>query len=137
MSLYSSFMTLVDEWGVNMQILIAEDEFGTNETYRIFLEGNGHKVTVTANGEECMELYRSKEGAFDVVILDYRMPIKDGGIVLQELLEANPNQKVLIASAYSMDVINGMYLKANKVMVMQKPFDLQDLLITVNDLGKT
>jgi two-component system cell cycle response regulator CpdR len=120
-----------------MQILIAEDEFGTNETYRIFLEGNGHKVTVTANGEECMELYRSKEGAFDVVILDYRMPIKDGGIVLQELLEANPNQKVLIASAYSMDILNGMYLKTNKVKVMQKPFDLQDLLSTVNDLGKT
>ena len=120
-----------------MQILIAEDELGTNETYRIFLEGNGHKVTVTANGEECMELYRSKKGAFDVVILDYRMPIKDGGIVLQELLEANPNQKVLIASAYSMDIINGMYLKANKVKVMQKPFDLQDLLSTVNDLSKT
>lgn len=120
-----------------MQILIAEDEFGTNETYRIFLEGNGHEVTVTANGEECLELYRRMEGAFDVVILDYRMPIKDGGIVLQELLEANPNQKVLIASAYSIDILNGLYLRENKVKVMQKPFDLQDLLSTINDFSKT
>lgn len=135
MSLYLTFVSLSDEWSLDMQILIAEDEVGTNETYRIFLEGSGHKVTVTANGEECMELYRRKGGAFDVVILDYRMPIKDGGIVLQELLEANPNQKVLIASAYSADIINGLYLKASKVKVMQKPFDLQDLLSTVNDFS--
>lgn len=118
-----------------MKILIAEDEPGTNETYRLFLEDEGHRVTVTSNGEECLQVYRRNVEAFDIVILDYRMPVKDGGTVLQELLKTNPNQKVLIASAYSKNWLRGLRLNVDSVKVLQKPFDLKVLLDSVNDLG--
>ena len=117
-----------------MRILIAEDEHGTNETYRMFLEDEGHKVTVTSNGEECLQVYK-KMAAFDILILDYRMPVKDGGTVLEEVLKTDPNQKVLIASAYSMHWLRKLNLNADNVKVMQKPFELQILLDSVNELG--
>ena len=37
---------------------------------------------------------------FDAVILDYRMPRKDGLEVAKEILELNPRQRIIFASAY-------------------------------------
>lgn len=118
-----------------MRILIAEDESSTKETFRAFLEDEGHKVTVTSNGEECLQTYRRDVEAFDILILDYRMPVKDGGAVLQEVLRTNPIQKVLIASAYSTDWLRQLNLNADNVKVLQKPFELQVLLESIKDLG--
>lgn len=119
-----------------MRILIAEDEPGTNETYRLLLDDEGHEVTVTANGEECLQIYRRNVDAFDLLILDYRMPVKDGGTVLQEVLKTNPNQKVLIASAYSKTLLRRLNLDVDNVKVLQKPFEPELLLDTVNELSK-
>jgi two-component system cell cycle response regulator CpdR len=119
------------------QILIAEDEPGTSETYRLFLEDEGHKVTVTSNGEECLQVYRKNVEAFDLLILDYRMPVKDGGTVLQEVLKTNPNQKVLIASAYSSNWLRRLSFNTDNVKVLQKPFELQVLLDAINDLFRS
>ena len=119
-----------------MRILIAEDEPGTNETYRLLLDDEGHEVTVTSNGEECLQIYRRNVEAFDLLILDYRMPVKDGGIVLQEVLKTNPNQKVLIASAYSKTLLRRLNLDVGNVKVLQKPFEPELLLDTVNELSK-
>lgn len=119
-----------------MRILIAEDEPGTNETYRLLLDDEGHEVTVTSNGEECLQIYRRNVEAFDLLILDYRMPVKDGGTVLQEVLKTNPNQEVLIASAYSKTLLRRLNLDLDNVKVLQKPFEPELLLDTVNELSK-
>jgi DNA-binding response OmpR family regulator len=118
-----------------MRILIAEDELGTSETYRMFLEDEGHKVIVTSNGEDCLQTYKANSNAFDVLILDYRMPLKDGGVVLREVLKINPSQKVVIASAFSDEWIDKTNLRRDNVRVLQKPFDLQLLLDRFRDLG--
>jgi len=120
-----------------VRILIAEDEPGTNETYRLLLDDEGHETTVTANGEECLQIYRRNVEAFDLLILDYRMPVKDGGTVLQEVLKVNPNQKVLIASAYSKTLLRRLNLELDNVKVLQKPFEPELLLDTVNELCKS
>jgi DNA-binding NtrC family response regulator len=72
--------------------------------------------------------------AFDIVILDYRMPVKDGGIVLQEVLKTNSNQKVIIASAYSKNWLRRLSVNPDNVKMLQKPFELQVLLDSINEL---
>ncbi|WKT57408.1 response regulator [Candidatus Nitrosotenuis chungbukensis] len=39
---------------------------------------------------------------FDVVVLDQSMPKKSGSEVAEEILEANPRQKIIFASAYAL-----------------------------------
>lgn len=70
-----------------------------------------------------------------ILILDYRMPVKDGGTVLQEVLGINSNQKVLVASAYSSGWLHRLNLNPDNVKVLQKPFELQVLLDSVKDLS--
>jgi response regulator RpfG family c-di-GMP phosphodiesterase len=42
----------------------------------------------------------SSSSALDAVILDYRIPRKDGIEVAKEILEINPKQRKTFASAY-------------------------------------
>lgn len=147
-----------------MKILIAEDDSNLSEGYKDALESRHHEVVLTANGEECLEKYaneaRYKRGPsslathkkekeppqskefhkgklnvpFDVVILDYKMPKKDGLQVAKEILELNPDQRIIFASGFVKDTLidSVKYLK-RVVELMQKPFGLQQLIDTVED----
>jgi predicted transcriptional regulator/CheY-like chemotaxis protein len=127
----------------SVRILVAEDEPGIAQTYRIALESKGHVVTLTDNGEDCLAEYRQAAKSqgktldrlpFDVVILDYRMPKKDGLEVAKEIFSINPSQRIIFASAYMKDALIESLSSLGKVVeLLHKPFDLDVLTNTVED----
>ncbi len=128
----------------SVRVLIAEDEPGIAQTYRIALESKGHAVTLTDNGEDCLTEYRQAAAKsdretpdrlpFDVVILDYRMPKKDGLGVAKEIFSINPSQRIIFASAYLKDVLLESLSGLGQVVeLLHKPFDLDVLTNTVED----
>ncbi len=125
-----------------MKILIAEDEPDIAMPYRIVLEKRNHQVLITDNGEACLEAYhdaqrRAPKGdgtPFDAVVLDYRMPKKDGMEVAKEILAVNPHQRIIFASAYVKDTLVDSVKQLKQVVeLMQKPFELDALVDTVED----
>jgi CheY-like chemotaxis protein len=141
-----------------MKILIAEDEPKTLLTLRLALEDRAHEVIATTNGEECINVYRSEffacarqqqrvssdvDGAakpFDIVVLDYRMPKKNGTEVAEEILKLNPDERIIFASAYTPTVLQALSTHSgdNKKRVewLQKPFELNLLTDMMEDLPK-
>lgn len=136
-----------------MKILIAEDEPAISMQYQIVLEERGHLVTITENGEECMKEYRSALGVcasesnnefvshqasqpFDIVILDYRMPKKDGLAAAIEILELCPSQRIMFASAYTAETLMNAVKNLHRVVeLLHKPFDLEYFVDAVEDKG--
>lgn len=126
-----------------MKILIAEDDPLTLKPYKVALEARGHSVELTDNDEDCTKVYNSKskqtekrdgELPFDAVILDYRMPKKDGMEVAKEILAINPNQRIIFASAYVKDtLVDSVKELPRAVELMQKPFKLEALIDTLED----
>jgi CheY-like chemotaxis protein len=105
------------------------------------LEAQGYNVIVTKNGQECIEKFdenlqintESQDASpFDVVVVDYHLPGKDGIEVIEHILSAAPSQRVLIASSYPEDVIRKSAQMLQKaVELIQKPFDLNYFMDTV------
>lgn len=131
-----------------MRILIAEDDTDVSESYKDALEARNHEVTLAENGEECLKIYRTelkgkqteleKGGrtgtAFDAVILDYMMPRKDGMQVAKEILEINPKQRIIFASAYVEETLEDTVKQLKQVVeLMQKPFGADALVNTIED----
>jgi len=124
-----------------MKILIAEDEPDIAMPYRIVLEKRNHQVMITDNGEACLEAYqdaikrtKSDGTPFDAVVLDYRMPKKDGMEVAKEILATNPHQRIIFASAYVKDTLVDSVKQLKQVVeLMQKPFELESLVDTIED----
>ena len=132
-----------------MKILIAEDESSISMQYYIVLRERGHDVTITENGEECLSEYVSALKAapddpersayedvppFDLVVLDYRMPKKDGLDTAKGILRLCPGQRLMFASAYTAQTLMEAVENLHKVVeLLQKPFDLEYFVDAVED----
>jgi CheY-like chemotaxis protein len=130
-----------------LSILLMEDDREIASWYRHILVSRGHKVTITRLGEECLQTYTdrlqesfaikprtSNVQRFDVVILDYKMPDRNGLEIAKEILTINPHQRIIIASAYLVkNLIDGTKELSIPVEILQKPISNKMLIDTIED----
>ena len=71
---------------------------------------------------------------FDAVVLDYRMPKKDGLEVAKEILKMYPEQRIIFASAYIKESLEDCVKELDQIVeLMQKPFEPDTLVDTIED----
>ena len=64
------------QWFENVRILLAEDSVINQEVISSFLKRSGISITIANNGEEAVQ--QVKDGSFDLVLMDCKMPVMDG-----------------------------------------------------------
>lgn len=110
-------------------VLVVEDDPWIRSLMADLLTGEGYSVVQAADGKAGMDL--AEEHNPDVILLDLAMPEKSGLDVLQELKSSRPTSDipVIVVSAYAMLMMGSDARRADGVI--QKPFDLADLLAQV------
>ena len=79
------------------KILIVEDESDVRRLYAIGLNQRGFEVKLAANGAEAVERIANEKP--DVILLDWIMPLMDGGEVLNKLnVDGNDPISVIVIS---------------------------------------
>lgn len=80
--------------------MIVDDELSTLKLYEHILERCGYEVIGKAkNGDEAVKIYNSFSNKPDLVIMDYRIPIKNGIEVTKEILKINKQARIIFVSA--------------------------------------
>jgi DNA-binding response OmpR family regulator len=123
-----------------LNILIAEDEEDIAEQYKMGFEDRGHKVTITYNGVECINVYRRARQTlddedpiiFDAIIIDHNMPLKDGATLAEEIRSINPEQTIVFATAYGNQLITGLD-SFEDVDILAKPLSIKNLIKLVEE----
>jgi len=115
-----------------MKILIVEDEKKVASFIKRGLEDDSYQVTLSYDGVDGLK--RASSGEFDLIILDYMLPKKDGLIVLRELREAGNQIPVLMltAKAETADIVSGLDAGADDYLL--KPFAFAELQARVRAL---
>jgi DNA-binding NtrC family response regulator len=103
-------------------ILIVEDEESIREALRDWLTEGGYKVETAKDGEDGLKIISDHDVA--LVLLDLRLPGKDGISVLKEAKTIRPQLKVIIITAYPSSQTKVAALKEGAVDYLPKPFDL-------------
>lgn len=120
-----------------MNVLIAEDETSIARVYQIMLESYAHNVTLTGNGQECVEAYKqvlAQHSSFDVVLMDGRMPIMDGIQAAKIILELNKDQRIVFVSAFMKTTMRDSMKDLPRVLeVISKPVELDYLVHIVEN----
>lgn len=83
----------------DLTLLYVEDEETLRDRAAIYFGKLFKEVTVAADGEEGLDLYSKDK--FDIIVTDIRMPKLDGLEMAKKIKEENPDQKIIIVSAYS------------------------------------
>jgi Fe-S oxidoreductase/CheY-like chemotaxis protein len=115
-------------------ILIVEDEASLRESLKDWFKDEGYLVETAEQGEEALQ--RMSEMDFGVVVLDLRLPGKDGIEVLKEAKAQRPHLKGIIITAYPSVETKAEALSLGAVDYLPKPFapDALERLIQ-NTLG--
>lgn len=115
-----------------MLILIADDNSFTRKIYTDAFSKRGHNVTTTNDGGECITKFKTnwiQNRKFDAVILDYSMPEKNGDEVVKQILATDPNQSILIISAYDAEKLKSVFHNfKDKIEIVQKGFPIDALV---------
>ncbi|MHA1247510.1 MAG: response regulator [Candidatus Thorarchaeota archaeon] len=81
-------------------IFIVDDEVILHKLYKDVFAIKGHQVVADAyDGEEAVKKYAELDPKPDVIILDHRMPNKDGLDAMKDILQINPKAKIVFISA--------------------------------------
>lgn len=113
----------------NYRLMYVEDDESIAKTLLSYLSKFFIEVQYFKNGKVALEHYEAD--SFEMVITDIRMPEMDGLELSEKIKEINPNQNVIIISAYS-EMDN--FLKAIKIGVdgfITKPIDYKNLNTTL------
>ena len=111
--------------GTMKPILIVEDEAIMRESLRDWLTDSGYQVETAEDGEIALKTIDEQD--FDVVILDLRLPGKDGIEVLKEAKEKRPQLRGIIITAYPSVQTAVEAMKEGAIEYLPKPFDLNEL----------
>ena len=87
-------------------------------------------VAIANNGDEAIKKFQQLEEKPDIIILDYRMPIKNGIDALKEILKIDENSKIIFASADR--TIKEEVIQYGALGFLDKPFNHKKLISIVN-----
>jgi two-component system nitrogen regulation response regulator NtrX len=118
------------------KILIVDDERAIRNTLKEILEYEKYKVEEAEDGMKALQMLQ--ENHYDVVLLDIKMPKMDGIEVLEKAVADNPDTPFIMISGHGTLETAVECVKKGAYDYLQKPPDLNRLLITVrNALDKS
>lgn len=111
---------------MSARILVVDDDRVILELASIVLRSDGYSVRTASDGIQALNLLA--EEPFELVLLDFMMPKKDGLEVLREIKEKFPDVAVIIFTGMGSENIAVNAMKAGAADYIIKPFRNHDLL---------
>jgi CheY-like chemotaxis protein len=106
-------------------ILVVEDEDIMRESLVDWFSSEDHKVDAADDGEKALKNFNLSD--YDVMIVDLKLPGRDGLSVLSEVRVKNPKTKIIIITAYPSVDTAVEAMRRGAVDYLAKPFELERL----------
>lgn len=112
-----------------MSILIVEDEKKLSDILKQALKAQRFSIDVADDGELAVE--KAKKNAYSMILLDIRLPKKDGFTVCKELRKLQVQTPIIMLTALGSteDRITGLDAGADDYLI--KPFSLEELFARI------
>ncbi|MGE3273576.1 MAG: response regulator [Vicinamibacterales bacterium] len=108
-------------------VLLVDDEASVRTLFAAVLRAADHEVVEAPDGARALDVLRARQGAIDLVVLDWRMPVMDGPTFCKACRQLRPEQRVPIlvicTEPDEVDRAGGMIHA-----VVGKPVSMSDLL---------
>lgn len=112
-------------------VFVVEDDRHQREIIKTILAKEGFYVETAETGKKAIEML--KNGTFDVILTDLRLPDIDGTEVLKEVKALNLPSHVIIITAYGSIPSAIEATKLGAFYYLEKPFEKDQLLLVVNN----
>lgn len=113
-------------------ILIVDDQKGVRRLLEELFKKENWEVSLASDGQEA--IVKAKELNPDIILMDMKMPNMNGLEAAQHIIMNNPDQPIIIMTAYGeMDVVKQV-LEVGVKKCITKPFDIMVLRDMVKEM---
>jgi DNA-binding NtrC family response regulator len=114
------------------RILAVDDETSVTLSMRFVFSAPGYELTCVNTGEAALAELDVALNAYDVIIVDQKMPNITGVELVQAIHNRGIESKIIVVSAHlSMDVSEA-YRRLNVFAMFPKPFNVEQLRSAVD-----
>lgn len=119
-----------------IKLLVVDDNKNLVDLIEEYFKNNSNiSVNLKAyDGSEGLDIIKSKQNDYDVIVLDLIMPNKDGLFVLEEMKNLGINKKVIVSTSYNSPEIIRKISEMGASYYLLKPYDMQELDKRIMDL---
>jgi DNA-binding NtrC family response regulator len=107
------------------RVLIIDDEAAIRESLQILLEEEGYEIANAQDGEEGLALLDAQ--SFDLVLLDFQLPDRNGLEILADIRERDPEMAVIMITAYGTPENAVAAIKGGAANFIAKPWTNEKL----------
>jgi CheY-like chemotaxis protein len=116
-----------------LKIAIVDDEPDLQRLYQLALESKGYEIVfVASDGTDAVE--KEQVTPAQVIIMDHRMPTKNGVEATREIMAEYPDTKVIFVSAD--EAVEKEAKEAGAIRFLKKPISLKDLARNIEEVAK-
>lgn len=115
-----------------LTILVVDDDTGHRTMLKTLLTDWGYTIFTAANGEEAVRACIRQP--FSLVLMDVRMPRKNGLEALKEIKNMHPEVPILIMTAFSNVEVAVEAIKTGAHDYLTKPLDFEKLSVTLDNI---
>jgi DNA-binding response OmpR family regulator len=114
----------------NARILVVDDEDSIRKVLKTILEDKGYRVDTAETGKEAID--KSKQGAYNLALIDVRLPDIKGTELLKAIENTTPNMVKVIVTGYPslQNAITAVNNGADAYIL--KPFKVEKVLQTID-----
>ena len=109
------------------KILIAEDDDAIRELVMRALGEDGHELTGAADGAEALDVLSRRDGEFDLLLTDVKMPVLDGIALALAAGRDHPDVAIMLMTGYADQRERAHGLDALVHDVINKPFSVEQI----------
>ena len=120
------------------RIFLVDDEASLRRTLSLGLMQQGYDTEPCENGMKALkmlEMYKTKHGGQDYVVLDVRLPDIDGLKLLRVIKQIYPDLPVIMITGYANEQIIADAKFEEADGFLQKPFTIDDLTAVINNIS--
>jgi len=118
------------------RIFVVDDKQFFHQMYRTLFELEGHRIVGNAyNGQEAVVEYKKLKQRPDIVIMDHLMPVRNGLEAASDILQYDPEAKIIFVSVDQSIAEIAVNMGAKKFIT--KPFHMDRLLDDIKNIASS
>ncbi|MBN1416471.1 MAG: response regulator [Bacteroidales bacterium] len=121
----------IPDWS-QKHFLIVEDEESNYRVLNSMLRKTSAATSWAKDGEEAVRLYQQQMELYNLILLDIKLPKKDGFQAIREIKSLNPQAVVIAQTAYALSNEESMIYDAGFDGYLVKPITMQSLIQAIS-----
>ena len=117
-----------------MNILVVDDDAIVIKSCRRILEAEGYEVSTAPSADQALEMMRTSD--YDLLLLDVKMPKRDGMYLMREIKKNWPEIPTIIMTGYPTSETIAEVLKLGATLFIPKPFRPDELIKSIRQAFK-